>query len=129
MKAARQYEPEGASLLLGRGANINASTNTGRTALMYAIDGPSQFDNLNHLVYSPGIARLLIDSGADVNARDAAGRTPLLLAVIRGHDDILPLLLEHGADVNARDKSGDTCLSLSGSSRITELLTKAGARE
>jgi ankyrin repeat protein len=64
-----------------------------------------------------------------VNARDAVGRTALLLAVIRGHDDILPLLFEHGADVNARDNNGDTCLSLSGSDHITELLRKAGAKE
>ena len=40
---------------------------------MQAIDGPKEFDNDKHVVYSPEIAKLLIASGADVNAKDASG--------------------------------------------------------
>ena len=71
--AATQYEAEGIQLLIEQGANVNAKTETGRTALMQAIDGPKEFDNDKHVVYSPEIAKLLIASGADVNARDADG--------------------------------------------------------
>jgi ankyrin repeat protein len=128
IRAATQYEEECAEILLERGANVNSRTQQGRTPLIAAIDGPKDFDNTNHLVYSPKIARLLIARGADVNARDAAGRTPLLLAVMRGHADIIPVLLEHKADVNVVDRNGDTVLTLAGSNEVIALLKKAGAK-
>jgi ankyrin repeat protein len=95
--AATQYESDAAQLLLEKGANVNAKTSTGRTALMQAIDGPKQFDNDHHVVYSPRIAQLLIAAGADVNAHDDAGNTALTLAAKRGYDDMAAALRRAGA--------------------------------
>jgi uncharacterized protein len=95
--AATQFEADAARLLLQKNANVNAKTNTGRTALMQAIDGPKEFDNDRHVVYSPQIASLLIAAGADVSARDSAGHTALALARQRGYDDIAAALIRAGA--------------------------------
>jgi ankyrin repeat protein len=83
--AATQYEASAAQLLLEKGADVNAKTKTGRTALMQAIDGPKEFDNEQHIVYSPQIAKLLIAAGTDVNAHDAQGNSGLRLARKRGY--------------------------------------------
>ena len=64
---------------------------------MQAIDGPKDFDNERHVVYSPEIAKLLIAAGADVNARDAAGNTALALARKRGYLDMVAALEHAGA--------------------------------
>ena len=95
--AATQFEPDAARLLLEKHADVNARTRSGRTALMQAIDGPKEFDNDKHIVYSPQIAKLLIDAGADVNAKDAAGNTPLSIAQARGYDDMIEVLRKAGA--------------------------------
>jgi ankyrin repeat protein len=95
--AATQYEADGIQLLIEQGANVNARTKTGRTALIEAIDGPKEFDNDKHVVYSPEIAKLLIASGADVNARDAAGDSPLTIATRRGYPEMIALLEKAGA--------------------------------
>jgi ankyrin repeat protein len=95
--AATQYRAEAAELLLDNGADVNAKTKSGRTALMQAIDGPKDFDNTNHVVYSPAIAKLLIARGADVNARDAEGNTPLTIATRRGYTDMQAALRKAGA--------------------------------
>ena len=83
--------------MLDSGAEVNARDRKGRTALMRSIDGPEQFDNTNHMVYSPAIAGLLIARGADVNARDIDGNTPLKIASRRGYAKMVQLLRDHGA--------------------------------
>ncbi len=65
---------------------------------MQAVDGPKDFDNNKHVVYSPRIAKLLIASGADVNARDESGNTALRFAVQRGYTDMAELLRKAGAE-------------------------------
>ena len=88
-----------AALLLA-GADVNAGTIDGTTALMYAIQ-----------VRSESIVRVLLHGGADVNARDGDGATALHIAAEKaGHDSMVRLLIANGADVNARDKSGETAL-------------------
>jgi ankyrin repeat protein len=84
-------------LLLEKKADVNRKTKTGRTALMQSIDGPKEFDNENHVVYSPKIAIVLIGAGADVNARDAKGNTALRIALRRGYTDMAELLKKAGA--------------------------------
>jgi ankyrin repeat protein len=95
--AATQFEADCANLLLAKGANVNAKTARGRTALMQAIDGPKEFDNDSHSVYSPQIAQVLIGAGADVNARDAEGATALKLAQRRGYTEMAEALRKAGA--------------------------------
>ncbi len=95
--AATQSEPDAAQLLLQKGADANLKTKSGRTALMQAIDGPKEFDNENHVVYSPQIAKFLIEVGADVAARDSTGNTALSIARKRGYDDIAAVLEHAGA--------------------------------
>jgi ankyrin repeat protein len=95
--AATQFEADCARLLLAKSANVNAKTSRGRTALMQAIDGPKEFDNERHIVYSPQIARVLMDAGADVNARDADGVTALAIALRRGYQEMADALRQAGA--------------------------------
>ena len=58
------------ALLLDAGLDINATTNTGDTALHAAVSGRG----------SPVIVRFLAERGADLQAKNKQGRTPLDLA-------------------------------------------------
>ena len=74
--------------LLAHGADVNARTDGGTTALMWAASDAEK-------------ARALIDRGADVNARSADGRTALMIAAgTQGATAAVKLLLDRGADVN-----------------------------
>jgi len=97
LRAARQFDAGGVAMLLDHHAAINAQDKNGRTALMRAIDGPEQFDNTNHIVYSPRIAQLLVERGADLALRDAQGDTALKIARRRAYPIMVKLLEDHGA--------------------------------
>lgn len=115
------------NLLLDRGANINAQTGLGNTALYLAILGGHQ-----------DLSRLLLQRGADIQLKNMQGKSAVQLAQERGHfswikglvpqqilDDQLrktsalhwdiwakdhPLilqLLEQGADITEKDESGN----------------------
>ena len=92
--ACAQNHLEIVRLLVGRGANVNARGETGRTALHYtALDGDENADP---------IGALLLGAGADPNAIDAIGRTPLDQAVTEAMDELEPFiqrLLDAGARV------------------------------
>jgi len=81
------------------GANAEARTEKGATALMFAArDG------------RPGIIRTLLAAGAAVNAVDNNGETALMWAVDEGCISTVRLLLQAGAAVNARSDGGLTAL-------------------
>ena len=86
------------------GANVNATTGWGGTALMLA----ARF-NPNHRVVTA-----LLEAGADINARDAGGSTALMWAGNNRYPEVITAvitaLIEAGADVNARDQNGNTAL-------------------
>jgi len=86
-------------LLLDKGADINAKSPLGITALMCAaIVGKT--DNL----------KLLLDGGADINAKDSVGGTAFMKAALAGQTDTVKLLLDKGADINEKDLIGETAL-------------------
>jgi ankyrin repeat protein len=83
-------------LLLDRGANVNAKTHAGMTALMCAV---SDLDKV----------RLLVESKADVNTATAIGRTALQLAAMSGQSGpIVRYLLDHRANARAVDAANMT---------------------
>ena len=90
-------QPEIATLLLEKGANINARDGAGNTALMGVVFKGDK-----------GLTALLIDKGASINLQNYSGATALIYAVSYGHHDIVRLLIEKGADQNAIDREGKT---------------------
>ena len=80
-----------AALLIEAGADVDAVTHTGVSALSLACENGN-----------PAIVGLLLRAGATVNVAAVGGVTPLLHAAQSGHADVVRALLEHGADVEAR---------------------------
>jgi len=82
-----------ASLLLARGADVNARSKSTRFAKentpLHAAAANRQVD----------VAEILIAHGADVNAKDGSGYTPLALAANSKNDLLVVILLEKGAQV------------------------------
>ena len=95
-----------ASILLSRGAQVNARNNHDSTPLHIASRRASDEGGLE-------MVRLLLDRGADLEAQDGVGATPLFMSVftdIDGRPTVTELLLDRGADPMARDNSGETPL-------------------
>ena len=122
-------------LLIDAGADVNAKTKDGHTALMWAasqgqtaavrllldagagLDHKLVWDGRTALLRAasgnhPKTVKLLIDAGADVNAKRKEGFTALMMMAGEGHTEIVRALIEAGADVNAKTDGGDTALSL-----------------
>jgi ankyrin repeat protein len=83
--------------LLARGADINAQTESGATALIYAV---------SH--HQPEVVEVLIKAGADVNAVSNAGWSVLDYAREYGKSEgqLIELLLEAGAESNREKCDG-----------------------
>lgn len=108
---------DAAATLVRRGADPNAQTVDGITALAYAHQLP---EDLLHL---------LLDAGADPN-HDMIGLPPLLLAAFFGSTRAVTVLLKHGADVNKRTPAGNTALTEAALGKhpdVVKLLLTAGA--
>jgi ankyrin repeat protein len=117
LEAVRAGDKEGVRRLLRQGANVNARTEDGTTALMHAT-----------AVGDIELLRLLAH-GADVNARNKAGATALMWA--SGDLDKVRALVDRGADVNARADSGRTALMIAagspGAADVVKFLIEKGA--
>ncbi len=111
MSAALFARVDCVRLLLDRGADPDAATKTGATALMWAVPDLEK-------------VRLLVEHGANVNARsNNLGRTPLLIAAgYPGSTDTLRVLLDKGADLRAKDKNGEHALHKASSSADVEVV-------
>ena len=97
------------------GADVNAKTNTGFTALMSAAKG-------DHAE----IAELLLTYGANVNDKDITDWTALMYAAREGCTKTARVLLTHGANVNAKDSKGKTALMLAkerGNTKVADLIS------
>jgi ankyrin repeat protein len=95
--AVMRQHLEMVAFLLSKGADPNARTSAGGTALHLASD-------------SVQLTELLLRQGADPNAVDKAGQTPLYLEVRSRTTDVMGALIRGGADVNARTPDGSTPL-------------------
>ena len=82
---------EKARLLIAHGANVNARSETDRTALLVAASYPRTVELL----------RLLLDRGAELRAQDRAGATALALAARSADVDVVRFLVDRGLDPNA----------------------------
>ena len=87
-------------ILLEAGANMNAATSTGATALYHAAK------NGDIAI----VTTLLAMHGVDVNAARAGGVTALLIASHNGDIKVVEALLAAGADVNTASNGGYTAL-------------------
>jgi ankyrin repeat protein len=94
--AKKSKTPEMVTLLLAKGAEINASDTNGLTPLFLAAGWSPR----------PEIVKLLLAKGAEINARVATGQTPLMIAAGFSSPEIVTLLLAKGADPQAKDKGG-----------------------
>jgi uncharacterized protein len=99
VEAARKGDLAAVERLIGRGANVNARDNRGRSALLAATHG-------NHVA----VARALIAAGADVNAKDDIEDSPYLHAGAEGRTEILKMTLAAGADLTSVNRYGGTAL-------------------
>jgi outer membrane protein assembly factor BamB/ankyrin repeat protein len=92
LQAAKSGDAKAVAALLTKGADVNAKTAYGATALAFAADkGYTE------------VARVLIQHKADVNAKDSFYQaTPVFWAIDHGHAGIVKLLIE--ADV--KDAAG-----------------------
>lgn len=105
-------------LLLANGYNVNHSTITGDSLLMFAC----KQKNLE-------MVQFLLSSGALVNHKNDCGNTALIWASFFGSLDIIKALVEHGADVNHQNNCGYTSLmwaSRGGNLDIVKYLVEKG---
>jgi Ankyrin repeats (3 copies) len=86
INAANNGDLASVKALLAKGADVNAKTSYGWTALICA----SQHGHLE-------VVQALLAKGADVNAEQNNGRTALDAATAGGHADVIALLVKAGA--------------------------------
>ncbi len=128
---SREGNQRFAKILLDKGADVNARTNNGKTALMEAVEKNR-----------PEIAKLLLECGAYVDAKTPTGWTALMSAaksadpeipLLQKEDNaeipadvnwailmldaetginVIKVLLDNGADVNAMTNDGLTALKI-----------------
>jgi ankyrin repeat protein len=79
--AAKNRDPQQVRALLKQGADVNAPSQDGATAILWA----AHWNDVE-------TARLLIDAGADVNAANDFRITPLSLACTSGSAPLVDLL-------------------------------------
>jgi len=115
--AIRNDNPEGALILVRRGANINIADNA-HTPLTLTHTALLQYHESAPLYRE--LETLLLTKGAKVDVTlNSLGWTPLCTTVTKAQDkansDHIRLLLQLGADVNYRDINGRTPLMLAAS--------------
>ena len=141
--AARKGHASVVELLLQHGADMNAATARGRTALHEAANAEVALLLLDrgadvtaaaacggvkgvtplHAAardYNEELVRALLDAGAPIDAADSNGQQALHLAVKAGVFEVAELLLERGADVNAADNAGAMPLHIACGSPLDE---------
>ncbi|KAK0068484.1 ankyrin repeat domain-containing protein 17 [Biomphalaria pfeifferi] len=145
MMAAYSGHLETAQLLTMYGADINACSTNGWTALMIAIENTcietlpdssrkTLMSALNKMTLNEtqthfkkrhyDIVSMLVKSGVRVNASNQDGWTALMISAKNGLFETVKLLLQNGADVKLSNKQGVTALGIAsgnGDEKIVEL--------
>jgi ankyrin repeat protein/predicted Ser/Thr protein kinase len=89
------------TLLLDKGARIDAQDKRGRTALYRAVEEGKE-----------GAVRLLLVRKANLQLKAADGSSPLAAAVTYGRLPLIKLVLQNSADVQSADAQGNTPLMI-----------------
>lgn len=85
-------------LLVKKGADTNARNYNEKTALILAVESPSEV--------KPEVVRYLLNHNADVNAQDDKGMSALLVTAERGNLAIARMLLEKRANTAVKNNNG-----------------------
>ena len=85
-----QAKAKVASLLLSKGADVNAKETKGHQR-------PLHLAAMNGLA---AVTKELLKAGADVNATNKILQTPLIYSIIEEHPPVIKILVSGGADVN-----------------------------
>lgn len=119
-------------VLVETGADVNARSSSGLTALMYAVLKKSGEPSSNRI---EEIIDYLVSKGAHVNDKSydvytLVAYTALMMATSAGNFDAVSALIKNGADVNAVASNGSTSLSIAKANMFIEiqrLLERNGA--
>jgi ankyrin repeat protein len=110
-RAASHADVEALRLLLDAGADSNATTQTGTTALMLAAGlGWRELYSGGTEAAAIEFMKVCLERGADINATNTEGNTPLHGAAQRGSEALIRFLVAAGAKLDARNKQGLTPL-------------------
>ena len=112
--AAKGAYPDMMRLLLDHGADLQATTADGSTALMLAA-GVAIFnegDDAGTEAETLEAVKLCVERGADVNQADGNGETALHGAAYRGHNSVAQYLFEKGARPDVKNRIGWTPLTI-----------------
>ncbi len=118
-EAARNQDWDGVGAMVNQGADVNARSEDGSSALLWA----AHWSDLK-------TAQLLLKAGADANAANDYGMTPLSQACTNGNGELVKVLLKGGADPNTPIGTGETPLmtcARSGSVEGVQMLIEFGA--
>ncbi len=153
VEAVRLGQAAAARTLIDRGADVNATSPDGTSALHWAVHladvdtvqllirRGARVEQINHYGLAPlhvaagegnsRVVQVLLHAGASVNLQGRNGETALLMAARKGCADCVQSLIARGADVNVREKTFElTPLMLaawSGSAKSVEHLIRTGA--
>jgi hemoglobin len=108
--AAGAWDIDRVTLLLEKGAAVEARTGAGRTPLCYAANHYAKPAERSAQTGKAMVEKLILH-GATVNTTSGPeAQTPLHMAARRGNIAIAQALLDAGADLEARDTKGETPL-------------------
>ena len=110
------------TMILDRGAQVNATNISGKTPIFYC--------SFN---YSVELLNLLVKHGGDINIRDKYKNTLLHDDYINCFDEhfeeFLKTLLSLGFDINSTNSTGSTPLDFCENKKIKDILIKYGANK
>lgn len=105
-------------MLLGRGADPNLASESGRTPLLTAIKyGNHDALNGSRDADSAQLIKALLERGANANAQDSEGTTPLMQAALINDEVTIRELVARGAHLASKNNEGQTALDIAVSVR------------